>query len=216
MFITFEGPEGSGKTTQARMLATALEILQCKVVLTREPGGTLVGEEIRKILLGPLGKDLDPKCILLLFSAARAQLVRHIIKPAIDSGKIVICDRYADSTRAYQWGGDGIPRDEVERAIQLGTEGLEPDITFYLDLSPEEGLRRRRTDSARGAESGWNSMDARELEFHQRVREAYLSLAKEYSSRFYVIDATRRIEDIHRTIIEIVNKKLQSRIGGKV
>lgn len=218
MFISLEGTEGSGKTTQGRALAAALGEHAPPVLLTREPGGTELGERVRHTLLALDGPHLDPVTQLLLLSAARAQLVREVLLPALGRGETVLCVRYADSTRAYQGGGDGIPAPAIEDAIALATGGLEPDLTIYLDLDPEEGLRRReraRGEGAVGAEEGWNSFDARSLEFHRRVREAYLRVAREHPHRIVVVDAAQPFEAVRAEVLQAVLSRYSShRAGG--
>lgn len=206
MFITFEGPEGSGKTSQARVLASTLGSYG-EVVLLREPGGTPIGEQLRSLLLSPDTPPLDPITQLLILSAARAQLVREVIWPALDRRAIVLCVRYADSTRAYQGGGEGLPEEQIEAAIALATGGLEPDLTVYLDIDVKEGLMRRagaRDAGVVGASEGWNSFDARELEFHERVRQAYRQVARRYSHRVVVVNAAASFDAVAEQIRQAV------------
>ncbi len=206
MFISLEGPEGSGKSTQARELFSTLERFGT-VLLTREPGGTELGERLRDALLSSGTDPAHPVTELLLFSAARAQLVHHVIQPALTKGAIVVCDRYADSTRAYQGGGLGLPQEQVEQAIQLATGGLEPDLTLYLDIPAAEGLARRRS-SVDHAGDGWNEFDARELRFHERVRHEYLRLAERYPKRIVAIDARGTVEEVATRVRELVAGRL--------
>ena len=213
MFITLEGPEGSGKSSQARALATLLERTE-PVTLTREPGGTPLGEQVRSLLFAPGTVAAEPVAELLLFSAARAQLVGEVIAPALRRGEIVVCDRFADSTRAYQGGGLGVEPEQVELAIRLATGGLEPDLTILLDIEAEHGLRRRT--SARGDEGGgemWNSFDARALAFHERVRRAYLQLALDAPQRIAVVDAARPFEAVARDVRALVAARLRVRVS---
>ncbi|MDP9382438.1 MAG: dTMP kinase [Chloroflexota bacterium] len=219
LFITLEGTEGSGKTSQGRALASALEAHgRGPTLLTREPGGTDLGERVRHTLLALDGPRLDPLTQLLLLSAARAQLVHEVLRPALERGETVVCVRYSDSTRAYQGGGDGISDAAVESAISIATGGLEPDLTIYLDLDPREGIRRReraRREGAVGAQEGWNSFDERSIEFHYRVREAYLRVARENPSRVVVVDAARPFAAIHDEIMKIVlPRTVSDRVGG--
>lgn len=204
MFITFEGPEGSGKSSQARALATVLERVE-PVRLTREPGGTPLGEQVRSLLLAPDTVAPEPLTELLLFSAARAQLVREVIVPALRRGEIVVCDRFADSTRAYQGGGLGVEPEQVEAAIRLATGGLEPDLTILLDIDAERGLRRRMNAHNDGGESAiWNAFDARALAFHERVRRAYLRLSVDSPRRIAVVDAARPFEVVAEEVCALV------------
>ena len=198
-FITFEGIEGSGKTTQIKRLLAWLQSRTDKALLTREPGGTEIGEQIRAILLNPANTDMTPESEILLFSAARAQIVRQVIRPHLDEGWIVICDRFADSTLAYQGYGHGLPLDDLRSITDFATGGLWPDLTIYLDLDVEAGLRRK---SATPEE--WNRMEAKALAFHKRVRHGYLELARMFSDRYLIIDADQP-EDV-------IQKEIQARI----
>lgn len=216
IFITMEGTEGSGKTTQGRAL-TAVLGKQTQVLLTREPGGTELGDRVRDLLFDVGGSRLDPVAQLLLLSAARAQHVREKLRPALRDHVTVICVRYADSSRAYQGGGDGLSADTVEAAIALATEGLEPDLTLYLDLDPRAGLARRsqdRLDGVTGTQEGWNSFDDRELAFHQRVRAAYLEIARNNSGRVVTVDAARPFETVHAEILQIVQRRITAHHTG--
>lgn len=210
MFITFEGIEGSGKTSQATTLRERLS--GAAVLLTREPGGTSVGESIRHVLLSAAPETLDPLTELLLFSAARARLVAEVIRPALARGENVCCVRYSDSTRAYQAGAGGLPGDQVEELIRISTGGLVPDLTLYLDLPAEVGLARRKDDQAAGiagSTEGWNAFDARRVEFHRRVREAYLELARQEPRRIVVIDASQPFAAVADTVYSVVSSALQ-------
>lgn len=207
-FITFEGPEGSGKTTQANLLYQHLLSLGYPVILTREPGGTPIGERVRAILHDPGCQEMLPVTEILLYSASRAQLVGQVIRPALDEGKIVICDRYADSTMAYQGYGHGLDLEDLRLITTFATGGLSPDITFYLDLEVEEGLRRKRKAFERG-ESEWTRMDQKELAFHQRVRQGYLELASLEPSRWIILNALEPVETIQARIRSIVEERLR-------
>ena len=171
-FITFEGIEGSGKTTQARLLIDWLRTRTDQVLHTREPGGTAIGDQIRAILLDPHHEEMAPEAEILLFSAARAQIVQQVMRPRLADGWIVICDRFADSTLAYQGYGHGLPLDELRQITRFATGGLTPDLTIYLDMDVETGLRRKAQTPAE-----WNRMEAQGLDFHRRVRAGYLALA---------------------------------------
>jgi len=191
LFITLEGPDGSGKTTQARLLAHWLQEEGHPVVLVREPGGTTVGERIREVLHDPAHTGMSPWTEVFLYCAARAQLVAEIIRPALAAGQTVLCDRYADSTLAYQGYGRGLDLDALRLVLYLATGGLTPDLTFCLDISPEEGLARRR---AGGGE--WNRLDQETVDFHRRVRTGYLELAGLEPQRWIVVDAARPVDAV--------------------
>ncbi len=191
MFITLEGPDGSGKTTQARLLAHWLQEEGHPVVLVREPGGTTIGERIREVLHDPAHTGMSPWTEVFLYCAARAQLVAEIIRPALAAGQTVLCDRYADSTLAYQGYGRGLDLDALRLVLYLATGGLTPDLTFCLDISPEEGLARRR---AGGGE--WNRLDQETVDFHRRVRTGYLELAGLEPQRWIVVDAARPVDAV--------------------
>lgn len=191
MFITLEGPDGSGKTTQARLLAHWLQEEGHPVVLVREPGGTTIGERIREVLHDPAHTGMSLWTEVFLYCAARAQLVAEIIRPALAAGQTVLCDRYADSTLAYQGYGRGLDLDALRLVLYLATGGLTPDLTFCLDISPEEGLARRR---AGGGE--WNRLDQETVDFHRRVRTGYLELAGLEPQRWIVVDAARPVDAV--------------------
>ena len=206
MFITFEGPDGSGKTTQIRLLADWLRERGYEVVLTREPGGTDIGNQIRHVLHDPDNVEMDARTEILLYSASRAQNVAQFIRPALSASKIVISDRYADSTLAYQGYGRCLDLDTLETITAFATGGLAPDLTLYLDVPAQEGLSRRQS----GGEE-WNRLDAEALEFHQRARAGYLSLIAQDPSRWIVIDAARPIEEIQSEIRAVVQTRLDAR-----
>ena len=194
-FITFEGIEGSGKTTQIKLLMAWLQERTARALLTREPGGTPIGEQVRAILLNPDNAAMTPEAEILLFSAARAQIVREVIRPRLEEGWIVICDRFADSTLAYQGYGHGLPLDDLLQITEFATGGLWPDLTIYLDLDVETGLRRKAATPEE-----WNRMEAQAVEFHQRVRAGYLQLAAQNPGRWLVIDADQPVEAIQAQI----------------
>jgi dTMP kinase len=200
-FITFEGPEGAGKSTQLRLLAEYIRDRGLTVVTTREPGGTVIGEQIRAILLGRDSIQMAPETEALLHTAARAQHVTEVIKPALERGEIVLCDRFLESTLAYQGGGRGLAMDQLREVQDLATGGLVPDLRVLLDLDVGVGLQRRRGDAG-----SLNRMDHEEVDFHQRVRDAYLSLAAGTPDGWVVIDADREIEsisaDVRQSVIE--------------
>ena len=198
-FITFEGIEGSGKTTQIRLLMDWFKQRTHRALLTREPGGTSIGEQVRAVLLNPINTEMTPEAEILLFSAARAQIVREVIRPRLDEGWIVICDRFADGTLAYQGYGHGLPLDDLLRITEFATGGLWPDLTIYLDLDVETGLRRKAATPEE-----WNRMEAKEVAFHKRVRQGYLALAAQNPDRWLVLDADQPVETIQEQILERV------------
>lgn len=202
-FITFEGPEGSGKSTQATLLRDRLLQRGVRSVCTREPGGTALGEAVRRILqFDDAGESPCPRAELLLFAAARAQLTERLIRPALQRGDWVLCDRFFDSTTVYQGAGRGLPIDEITQLNRMATGGLVPDITLLLDLDVETGLQRV---ARRGCESA--VADRFELEhraFHERVRRGYLELARSEPNRFRVVDASRPPEVISAEIDRLI------------
>lgn len=181
-FITLEGVDGSGKSTQASLLVERLREQRREVVALREPGGTPISEKIRALLLDPENAEMADECELLLYEASRAQLVRKVIEPALLRGAIVVCDRFYDSTHAYQHGGRGLSDALVSRANELGCCGLSPDVTLVLDIDPAAAL-------ARATAQGADRLEAEGLAFQQRVRKDYLALAKADPTRVCVIDA---------------------------
>ena len=206
MFITFEGPDGSGKTTQIVQLVDHLRAQGYPVYQTREPGGTSIGDQIRAVLHDLDNVQMDAHAEILLYSASRAQLVAQEIRPRLAAGEIVICDRYADSTLAYQGYGRGLDLDALRRITQFATGGLQPDLTIYLDLTAEEGQRRRQQAAAEGAE--WNRMDALSLAFYQRVCDGYRVLMAEAPARWCRIDASGDRAAIQVAIREAVLARL--------
>jgi len=201
MFITLEGIEGSGKTSQIQKMANFLEAGGHPYLLTREPGGTRIGRRIRQVLLDPESSDLDPVAELLLYNADRVQHVQAVIRPALAGGKIVICDRYVDATRAYQGVARRLDLDLVETLHRLLVDDLKPDLTFLLDLPPEEGLRRAWVQIDSGARSDRETRFEKEaLAFHTRVREGYLRLAAGEPDRFVIVDAAAPLEDVWRQL----------------
>ena len=199
-FIALEGIDGSGKTTIATRLAAAIRAAGVEVVLTREPGGTEVGEKIRDVLLAAGGDGMAPATEVLLFAAARAQHVTEVIRPALDRGAVVITDRFGDSTRAYQWGGRGICREAIESAQRIAAGDLVPDLKILFDLPVEVALRRRLRDAGQA-----NRLDHESAEFHARVRAAYLALAAEEPARWRVVDASLAPEAVWTQVAEAVD-----------
>ncbi len=188
VFITLEGPEGAGKTVVANRLVAALEARGAPVRLTREPGGTRLGEELRRILLARDGAALSSRADALLFNAARAQLVAEVIGPSLDAGEVVICARFTDSTLAYQGYGAGVPLADLRALADVATGGLAPDLTILLDVAPELGLRRKAEADRTRFEASFD------LEFHRRVRAGFLALAEAEPDRFAVVDSSRHID----------------------
>ena len=209
LFITFEGPEGSGKTTQIRLLADLLEGEGMAVTTTREPGGTRIGNAVRALLLDPARTEMSPRAEALLFQAARAQLVDEVIRPALATGNVVLCDRYADSTLAYQGYGHGQALAPLRQLGTFATGGLLPDLTVYLDIDVQAGLERKRA----GAVEEWNRMENKALAFHQRVREGYLHLAADEPTRWLVVDAGQPVAAIHVTVATRVGALLRTTAG---
>lgn len=193
LFITFEGPEGSGKTTQLRLLEAWLRGRGYDVLATREPGGTAISEAIRTILLDPAHTEMRPETEILLFSAARAQIVAQVIRPHLARGGIVLCDRYADSTLAYQGYGRGLDLDILRAITAFATGGLLPHLTIYLDIPIEIGLQRKAIQE-------WNRLEAQTRAFHQRVRQGYLEMAAAEPERWLVLDASQPIADVQAAI----------------
>jgi dTMP kinase len=206
MLITFEGPEGSGKSSQIAMLSGYLSDRGHEVLLTREPGGTAIGDQIRHVLHDTANLAMAAQTELLLYSASRAQLVRELILPALERGQVVLCDRYADSTLAYQGYGRGLNRAELEVISRFATGGLRPDLTLLLDVDVEAGLQRRRE-----GELEMNRLDLETLAFHKRVREGYLQMAADDPARWVVIDAARSPAEVHRDAANIVEARLAKR-----
>ena len=186
MFITFEGPDGSGKTLQMKPTAEFLRKQGYIVYLTREPGGTDIGDQVRDILMQMENTSMLPRTETLLFCAARAQLVEEIIHPHLKKREVVLLDRYADSTLAYQGYGHENDIGLIKKVLAFATGGLTPDLTFLFDLEPEIGLQRRQNG---GGE--WNRMDAYQLQYHRRVRQGYLTMARENPARWHIIDANQ-------------------------
>jgi dTMP kinase len=200
-FITFEGVDGSGKTTQFRMLAQWLRERGREVVETVEPGGTAIGRQIRKILLDPASADIQPRAELLLYFASRAQNVDQVIRPALDAGQTVLCDRFTDSTLVYQGCGRGLDTEVVRDLDRIACRGLKPDVTFLIDIDPETSLMRAKRRNERTGPSE-SRIDEEGAEFHERVRQGYLALAKAEPDRIMVVDGTVGIGEVGQQIRE--------------
>ena len=207
-FITIEGPEGSGKTTQAARLETELRARGIGVLATREPGGTALGERIRELLLAPSSTPIDPLADALLFNAARRQLVEEVIEPALLDGTTVLCARFADSTRAYQGHGGGLPIDQLLTLEEIATGGLQPDLTILLDVPVEIGLARKADEDRTRFETGFD------LAFHRRVRNGFLKMAVTEPGRFRVIDATQPEDRVAEAIGRAVDHLFGRRSTG--
>jgi dTMP kinase len=208
LFVTLEGPDGAGKSVQAARLAGALRDGGRDVVLTREPGGTPLGESIRAAVLG--GRGATPERDALLFSAARAVLVADVIRPALGRGSIVVCDRFADSTTAYQGFGAGVDRALLADLERLATDGLTPDVTILLDVPVGVALERRVAGPAE-EQTRFELDSAHDRSFHQRVREGYLALARAERGRWRVIDAARPVDEVARSVLSAVSAVLADR-----
>ncbi|MCM3905955.1 MAG: dTMP kinase [Pyrinomonadaceae bacterium] len=207
-FITFEGIDGSGKSTQLRFLANFLRSQGGNVLVTREPGGTPVGLRLRAALLDAQ-EQVDPLTELLVFAADRAQHVRRVLRPALEAGQIVLSDRYADATKAYQGAGRGFSPELVSEIVELATEGLKPDLTLLFDLSVAESSARTRRRSE-GKQRG-DRLDSEAADFHTRVREAYLGLAEKEPERFRIIATNGPVEETHERVKDIVVPFLEAR-----
>jgi len=211
-FITFEGIDGSGKSTQLRLLNNFLRANGWNALVTREPGGTPVGLRLRAALLDAT-EEVDPLTELLVFAADRAQHVRRVILPALEAGHIVISDRYADATVAYQGAGRGFPPELIAEIVQLATEGLKPDLTVLFDVEIEESTSRttRRSTGKSSSKSGRDRLDIENAEFHSRVREAYLRIAHAEPERVKVVDASGPVEQTQERVRDVVVTFLRSR-----
>lgn len=203
MFITFEGPEGSGKTSQIYLLAEFLRERGSRVLTTREPGGTRIGDQIRTCLHDVANTDMTPAAEVLLYAASRAQLVRQVIQPALIAGQVVLCDRFYDSTMAYQGYGRTLNRDDLRQITQFATGGLKPDLTFLLDMDVERGLARRVANAAE-----MNRLDLEQVSFHQRVRQGYFALVQQEPNRWAVVDADRPVEIVQRELQQLLMNRL--------
>ncbi len=207
-FITFEGIEGSGKSSQISLLADHLRSNQRAVTLTREPGGTPIGDQVRKILLDPGNKALDPSAELLLYAASRAQHLKEVIRPALESGAIVLCDRFSDATIAYQGYGRGLDLTLIQELDRLVTSGMRPDLTIVLDVEAAVGLARARGRNNQQGLEAEARFENEALAFHERVRQGYLALAREAPDRIRIVDAALPPLRVQEKIREIVDRCL--------
>lgn len=209
LFITFEGIEGCGKTTQIKLLYEHLKRLGRDCVLTREPGGTAIGDKIRAILLDARHEGMTPIAELLLYAAARNQHIAQVIGPAVKDGKIVLCDRYADATTAYQGAAREIDGKTIEEVHKIATGGMMPDLTILFDLPAEEGLKRARGRNLADASlQSEDRFEREDIEFHRRVRDGYFAIARREPKRVVVVNAMDGIETIHNEILKRVNLTL--------
>lgn len=204
MFITFEGPEGSGKTTQIRLLSDYLRQQGWSVLATREPGGTAIGDQIRACLHDVNNTTMTAAAELLLYSASRAQLVGELIRPALAQGQIVLCDRYADSTLAYQGYGRGLDLAALQQITQFATGGLQPDLTLFLDVDVAAGLARRQLGG-----DEMNRLDREAVVFHEKVRAGYFRLSTTDPERWVIVNADRPVPIIQTEIREIVRGRIR-------
>lgn len=205
MFITLEGPEGSGKSMQIRELADFVREQGFEVLTTREPGGTFIGDQIREVIMRMDNTMMHPNTEILLFCAARAQIVTEVIRPNLEKGVVVISDRYGDSTLAYQGYGHGLDLQILKDILKFATGGLQPDLTLLLDLEVDEGLNRK----IKGG-SEWNRLDAQKVEFHKRVRNGYKEMALAEPDRWKVINASNEPHMVQQDIRKVILKKLES------
>ena len=208
-FITLEGVEGCGKSTQARRLAQALRDAGREVVATREPGGTPLADSLRALFLDAAHGDMAAETELLLVTAGRADHVRRVVRPALERGAVVVCDRFVDSTRAYQGGGRGLDRAVIDAADGVARGGLLPDVTLLLDVPAEDGIARAqaRHRAAATADDAETRFDAADLAFHRRIRSAFLRLASEDRERVWVIDATGDEDDVFARVTTVVRRR---------
>ena len=210
-FVTFEGIEGSGKTTQVRALEKHYTKKGLKVFTTREPGGTVLGNELRAVLLRRRTEPLDPLAELFLLEAARAQHVAHVLKKALSENDLVLCDRYADASLAYQGGGRGIDPDFVAQANEHATYGISPDLTILLDMATDVAVQRAMTRISKESGIPEDRFEREERAFHERIRQTYLDIARREPNRFAVVDAALPPKEIEKKIIEHLDLLLGAR-----
>jgi dTMP kinase len=207
MFITFEGLDFSGKSTQAKLLVQRLEQSKLRHIFLREPGGTAISEKIRDLLLDTANDTISPWAELFLFSAARIQLVTEVIQPALDADTVVVCDRFYDSTTAYQGYGRGLSLEDIASVNAIATQGTTPDLTLFIQVDREEILRRKKASGA-----SLDRMESAGQMFYDRVRDGYLALAAKFPHRFIVVDGMQSVDAIHNTIWELFNSR--RRVAG--
>lgn len=205
MFITLEGPEGSGKTSHIPHLVAFLREQGHTVFPTREPGGTSIGEQIREVIHDLKNAEMHPRTETLLYQAARAQIVEQVLRPRLADGEIVLSDRYADSTIAYQGYGHGQPLEQIRQLVTYATGGLIPDLTILLDLDVEVGLKRK------SKQEEWNRMDAYTVDFHRRVRAGYLEMVAAEPARWQVVDASQKWDEVQEALREVIVTKIRNK-----
>ncbi len=204
MFITLEGPEGSGKTTAVEFAVKTLEAKGYQIVRTREPGGTPIAEQIRNVILDKGNTAMDPRTEALLYAASRRQHLVEKVWPALKEGKIVICDRFLDSSLAYQGGARGLGVENILNVNLFATENTYPDLTLLFDITPEEGLKRIAANANREV----NRLDLEKLEFHHKVRDTFLALAKRYPDRYVIIDASKSREEVAKATLDAIMSRI--------
>ncbi len=205
LFVTFEGGEGSGKSTAIKSLVDKLQKEGYEIVLTREPGGTPISEQIREVILNKENTAMDPITEALLYAASRRQHVVEKVRPALEEGKVVLCDRFVDSSLAYQGGARGLGIDLILKINEPAIDGLWPDVTIFFDLKPEVGLARISANSGREV----NRLDVEKMEFHQKVRASFLELAKRYPERYVIIDASKSRDEVVEETYNAIKAKLK-------
>ncbi len=205
LFVTFEGGEGSGKSTAIKSLVEKLQNEGYDILLTREPGGTPISEQIREVILNKENTEMDPVTEAFLYAASRRQHVVEKVKPALKEGKIVLCDRFLDSSLAYQGGARGLGFDMILEINKHAIDGLFPDVTVFFDLKPEIGLARISANSGREV----NRLDVEKMEFHEKVRNAFLTLAKMYPNRYVIIDASKTPKEVLEETYNAIKAKLR-------
>ncbi len=215
MFVTFEGIEGCGKTTHMGLAAERLATEGYPAVTTREPGGTRIGEQIRAVLLSPEHGNMGPMAELLLYEAARAQLIAERVRPELEAGNLVLCDRYFDATTAYQGYGRGLDLDLIERLNEVAGQGIEPDLTILLDCTVETGFdrirSRYRSRAKTGDAEGPDRMETEDSAFHGRIRKGYLTLAEKHGHRIRLLDASGEVEEVHGKVMDCLHEALKGR-----
>lgn len=215
LFITFEGIEGCGKTTQIGRLAHALKQQGFDIVVTREPGGCQISDKIRSILLDSNHEAMVPETELLLYTAARAQHIAQVVRPALEQGKVVLCDRFCDATLAYQGFGRHLDIDTINQLNHYACQGVTPNMTLLLDLPVETGLGRARSRNAQSEHLDEDRFEQESLQFHQRIREAYLEFSRQHSSRIKVIDATGDFDAVYQRIDITVTPFISDQLSDK-
>ena len=204
MFITLEGPEGSGKTTAIQKAVDTLTHMGYEIIRTREPGGTEIAEQIRNVILDKANTSMDPRTEALLYAASRRQHLVEKVWPALKEGKIVICDRYLDSSLAYQGGARGLGVDNILNVNLFATENTYPDLTLLFDIKPELGLER----IAKNADREVNRLDLEKIDFHNKVRQTFLDLSKRYPDRYVIIDASKSIDEVQKATMDAILARL--------